>query len=416
MHKGNLFVWSLYDFANSIVSIAFFLYFSQWLVVDRGVADFWYNASFAAGSLLLLLTAPVLGALADKTGRQKIYLNWITTFSAIFLFATSVVTLFFSNNPFLALTLFLLGNYLYQFSFVFYNALLPFIAPFEKWGKASGIGISANFAGQVVGMTLILPFVGGSIYFFGETGRAQALMPATLTFFLLALPMLLYFKGPKPIQYEGQISLREEYSNQWKNFKELIRDNNIKFFLLAYFFFNDAVITVVNNFPLYLENVFEVSDNLKTILLSGALLTSIFGALISGFVADKIGLKKSLVGVIGIWIIFLPILGLNRNFQTFMILCVLMGFLYGGIWTISRTAMAAITPNNKMNFGFSFYTLAERTSTLVGPIAWGGIVSGLGYMGADSYRIAMVSMAVFVTIGLYLVRKVNLEEPNSPAE
>src|SRR5690606_27759328 len=105
-------------------------------------ADFWYNASFAVGSLLLLCTAPVLGAIADRTGREHSYLNWITTLTALFLFAASVVALFFSDNPFLALIFFLLGNYLYQFSFVFYNALLPFVAPFEKWGKASGIGIS----------------------------------------------------------------------------------------------------------------------------------------------------------------------------------------------------------------------------------------------------------------------------------
>ena len=78
MNRKNIFLWTLYDFANSIVSIVFFLYFSQWLVVDKGVSDLWYNMIFTIGSAILLLTAPVLGSIADKTGRQLFYLNTTT--------------------------------------------------------------------------------------------------------------------------------------------------------------------------------------------------------------------------------------------------------------------------------------------------------------------------------------------------
>ena len=41
MNRKNIALWTLYDFANSIVVVVFFLYFSQWLVVDKGVSDFW---------------------------------------------------------------------------------------------------------------------------------------------------------------------------------------------------------------------------------------------------------------------------------------------------------------------------------------------------------------------------------------
>ncbi len=60
MNRKNDFLWTLYDFANSIVTIVFFLYFSQWLVVDKGVSGFWYNMIFTVGSVLLLFTAPIL--------------------------------------------------------------------------------------------------------------------------------------------------------------------------------------------------------------------------------------------------------------------------------------------------------------------------------------------------------------------
>jgi|SRR3989344_1110592 len=410
--KKNVFLWTLYDFANSIVSIVFFLYFSQWLVIDKGVADFWYNSIFAIGSALLLITAPILGSIADKTGKQQSYFNKITVLSFICFLSVSFITLFLSQKIFLAALFFLLANYLYQFSFVFYNPLLYFIAPREKWGRISGLGLGANYLGQVAGLLITLPLAGGTIYLIGEVGRAQTFLPATILFFVLALPMLLFFKLPKKENLDYKINLKEEYESQWRQFKELILNRNIKLFLLAFFFFNDAILTVSNNFPIYLQNVFGVSDKLKTILLGGALITSIFGAVFSGFIVDKIGLKKSLRVVIGVWIIFLPILGLNTNFKVFTVLSILMGFLFGAIWTVSRATMTALTPKEKLNFGFSFYTLAERTSTLVGPLFWGLTTYIFINFGPTRYRIAMIVMAVFVALGFYFVRKVEIKTVN----
>ena len=409
MNKKNIIFWTLYDFANSIVFIAFFLYFSQWLVIDKGVSDFWYNMIFAIGSLFLLFTAPVLASIADKTGKQQNYFNKTTFLAFLFFLGSALITLFVSQKVFLAALFFLVANYLYQFSFVFYNAFLHYLGPREKWGRISGIGLGGNYLGQVFGLLITLPLAGGTIYLIGEVGRAQTFLPAVILFFVLALPMLLFFKLPKKENNNTSISLKEEYKNQWSQFKELIKDKNIKLFLIAYFFFNDAIITVSNNFPIYLENVFGVPDKLKSMLLGGALATSIFGAIFSGFITDKIGLKKALMVTIGVWVLFLPLLGLTANFSVFMVLCILMGFLFGAIGTVTRAAMTAITPKEKLNFGFSFYTLAERTSTLIGPLSWGLLTFIFVNLGPTRYRIAVISMAIFVAIGLYLVKKVEIK-------
>jgi len=410
MQKKNIFLWTLYDFANSIVSIVFFLHFSQWLVVDKGVADFWYNMIFTAGSILLILTAPVLGSIADKTNRNQFFLNRITTLSFICFIGVSLITLFFSGQVFLAALFFLLANYFYQFSFVFYNPLLHDIAPKEMWGRVSGLGIGANYLGQIAGLAVSIPLASGAVYLVGEAGRAQIFLPAVVLFIILALPMLLFFKLPKKQNDKVSFNFKEEYWNQWDKFRDFIRNPNMKYFLLAFFFFNDAIITLLNNFPLYLENVFNVSDTLKTMLLGGILVTSIFGGVVAGFITDRIGLKKSLNIVIGSWVVFLPILGLNTNLNIFMGLCVFLGFLFGAIWTVTRTAMTALTPSDQLNFGFSFYTLAERTSTLVGPLFWGLITYVFVGLGATRYRIAVITMAVFVAIGFFYIRKVKIQE------
>ncbi len=410
MNKKNVFFWTLYDFANSIVTIVFFLYFSQWLVIDKGVADIWYNMIFTIGSVLLLLTAPILGSIADKTGRQQNYLNRITILVFIFFLLATFTTLFFSQKVFLAVLFFLLANYLYQFSFVFYNALLFRIAPKEKWGRISGIGQTGNWLGQIVGLLITLPLASGAVYLVGEAGRAQTFLPAVIIFFVLALPMLLFFKLPKKENIDYKINLKEEYKNYWSQFRELIKAPNMGLFLLAYFFFNDAIITAASNFPIYLQNVFAVPDSTKSMLLVGILATSAVGAFCSGFVADRIGLKKTLIIVLGSWIVLFPLFGLTSNFTLFVILTIFMGFLYGSIWTVTRAAMTTLCPKDKLNFGFSFYTLAERVSTLVGPLAWGLITTLLIDLGPTRYRIAITTMAVFVAIGIFFLRKVEIKE------
>ena len=409
--RKNVALWTLYDFANSIVTVVFFLYFSQWLVVDKGVSDFWYNMIFSIGSLLLLLTAPVLGSIADRTGRQQRYLNKITVLTFVFFLLASVVALFWSRQVWLAAGLYLLANYFYQFSFGFYNALLHYIAPREKWGWISGVGQAGNWLGEIAGLLITLPFAAGSLYLMGEAGRAQTFLPATILFFLLALPMLLFFRLPNLSRSgEGKIDLKQEYKAQWRQFKELIRAPSMGAFLLSYFFFNDAIITASNNFPIFMENVFAVSDKVKTLLLVGILGTSVIGALCSGWTADRIGLKKTLSIVIGSWIGLFPLLAFIKNFSLFVICAILMGFLFGAIWSVTRAAMTALCPKNQLNFGFSFYTLAERVSTLLGPLAWGLITSLLIQLGPLRYRLAAGAMAVFVAIGLWILRKVEIDE------
>ena len=110
----------------------------------------------------------------------------------------------------------------------------------------------------------------------------------------------------------------------------------MKLFLIAYFFFNAAIITASNNFPMFLQNVFSVPDNTKSMILVGILATSVIGARCSGWVADRIGLKKTLTIVIGSWVILFPVLGLVTNFSLFVFCTILMGFLFGSIWTVTR--------------------------------------------------------------------------------
>ena len=169
--KRNIFLWTLYDFANSLVMVVFFLYFAQLIVIDRGISDFYYNLTFTISAALLLLTVPFTGALLDKSWRRIIGLRYTTIFSAVFFGLCAISSI--SNKSFLALLFFTLALYSYLLSFTFYTPLLNDIAPPEKRGRVSGLGIAANYLGQFAGLLIVLPFSSGAINLFGSSPRAE---------------------------------------------------------------------------------------------------------------------------------------------------------------------------------------------------------------------------------------------------
>ena len=138
----------------------------------------------------------------------------------------------------------------------------------------------------------------------------------------------------------------------------------------------------------------------------GILITSAIGGTIGGIISDRYGHKKTLQFILIGWIFLLPIIGLLTNFILFIISTTLMGFWFGATWTVSRSVMSYISPEGKHNIAFSYFGVAERASSLIGPIVWGGIVSSLVNIGSARYRIAVLAVTIFIIFGVLALRKV----------
>lgn len=304
-----------------------------------------------------------------------------------------------------------MGTYFYLLSFTFYTPLIKDISNPEKRGLVSGLGVTANYLGQITGLLIVLPLSTGSLSFFGATPRVETLLPSVLAFLILSLPMLVFFKEPK--KEIGKLNFKSEIKETINETKILFSISSVGFFILAYFLFNDAILTSVNNFPIFLEQVWGVSDTIKTYLLLAILVTSAIGGTLSGMIADKFGHKRTLVFILLIWLIIFPFLGFITNFPLFVGLCVLLGLWFGSNWAVSRSVMSYIAPKGKHNLAFAYFGLAERASSLVGPIIWGSIVSGLVSIGNMRYKIAMLSLSVFIIFGLIALLKVRDDRANN---
>jgi len=396
MYKKKLFLWSLYDFANSIIFVNFLLYFSVWMMVDGGLSDFWYNAVFAVSSILLFFSAPTLASFADKYGGRKYLLNFATLGTFLGYGLATLFAYLGTQYIYIIVVFFLLGQYFYQLSFVFYNTLIEDVADIEHRARASGIGQFSNSLGQVIGLLIALPL---------STTRLQPLFPSLIIFILLSLPMMIFFVDSKVKQAKLGIKiLREGEKEYYKKMKLFFSLSVAVPLLVSFFLFNDALITISNNYPIYMERVFAVSDNIKNYLLLVILFMSALGGITFGWIADRVGDLKTLKFVLVCWVIFIPLLALAKGMILLSIFSAILGFLIGPVWTVSRSYLSKVLNMDELTYGFTFYTLAERFATLFGPLAWGGIIAVMGTQGG-SYRIALGSMVIFVIIGLLILFK-----------
>lgn len=400
--KHNIFLWVLYDFANSLVSIVFFLYFAQWIVVDRGLSDIYFNLTFTISALILLLTVPFTGVLIGRHFRNITGLR-ITTFLTSILYAGCAISAVFNHDT-SALIFFTAGLYMYLLTFTFYTPLLNDISNPEKRGKVSGLGIAANYLGQFVGLLIALPFAKGSLSFFGSTPHAETLLPAVIVFTVLAMPMLLFFKEPK--KEKIPFNFRAELNGLFVETKKLFLFPSVALFMVAYFLFNDAILTASNNFPIFMAQVWGFSDSIKTYILIGILVTSAIGGLISGMIADRFGHKRTLVFIVTGWIFILPLVGFITNFALFVVVTSFMGFWFGSNWAVSRSVMSYLTPPQGHNLAFAYFGLVERASSFVGPIVWGVVLSNLVSIGPDRYRFATLAVTAFIALGLLVLLRV----------
>ena len=410
-NRKNIFLWALYDFANSIVMIAFLFYFSQWLVIDMRWSDAWYNATLVIGSIAFLIVGPVLGSICDKTGDRMKGLRVSTIITIVLFLATSISALL--SSPLAAVIFYSLALAAYLISFVFYTPLMNDLVTSKDYGNISGWGQGANVAGQIAGLLLMIPIVTGKFAFLGLAGgRVQAFIPATLIFALLALPMLIWFKE-KRSETPKIYSVKDEYKNFWSTLVRICKMPNVGLFIGGYLFFSDALLTFSNNYPIWLEKVFLVSDTTKSLLTALILGLSVIGSVVFGKLSDKFGYKKILLILLVSWIFLFPILGFAPTFTFVLYISIIAGLFFGGVWSVSRAMIAHMAPRDSMNTVFSYYIFAERFATFIGPLGWSLVLFLLRDSDIMKYRVAVAFMSVFVLIGLLFMNRIKAGEIRS---
>ncbi len=393
--------WYLYDFANSFVYINATLYFSQWVVVDRGLTDFWFSLPFIVATIILILTSSLVGTKGDREGTHgKIFLRstllTLVSFGCMFLAAK-----FISGMPGLIISLTFFGVYQlgYLLSFVPYNAFIKFITNQEFYGAVSGIGLGFSELGNIAGLLLTLPIIQGSVTLFGK-GRLATLPPALFAFALFSIPALVVFTN-KPLP---KSELTEPEAAWWKTFwSHLMESRKIPGvfpLLLGFYFFSDAILTVSLYSAIYLQKVFAVPDTTKVLISILVLVGFALGSFICGPLSDAFGHKRVLIySLLVNGVSTVSIAAVSRVGALYP-LFVLFGLASGGVYAASRSYLASLVPQEESGKFFGLYTFAERFASVIGPAVWGIVIILFAGMAPSNYRLAAGVMGVIALLGV----------------
>jgi UMF1 family MFS transporter len=404
-HKKSVFGWVIYDFANTIFSMNIVtMYFAQWVVVDNKVEDIFYSISYSASMLLVALSMPALGAISDARGKRMTYLFILTAgciLATLLLGITGGMVTDVATKVILALILFALANYCFEGSLVFYNALLPQVSTPANIGRVSGWGVAWGYMGAIVGLLLIKPFVDGHLFGlqlpFGRGGRQAAFIPTAIFFLIFSIPTFLWIKEGV-IQQPQLIKLKEAFRRVWEGIVNTKKFPGVLSFLLAYYFFSDAIATVIIFMAVYAQVVMGFPDSVKIWFFIIATSFAVLGSFLCGYVTDLIGPKKALIFVVGGWIFSLLVIMCTANKTVFWIMGPLIGICLGSTWTASRPLLTSLVPRENLGQFFGLYSLSGKVAAVLGPLLWGAVVL---YFKADNPMV-MKAISLLKNLGMDL--------------
>jgi len=397
MDKKQVGAWALFDFANSIypavMTTAVFPLFFAGVVVggEAGRGDAWWGNALSFSALIVAISAPLLGAIADRGGARK---KFMAGYVAICLVALLLMTTLDAGMAVRGFVLFVVANVGFEGALVFYNAYLPDIAPPGRQGRVSGLGFGLGYLGSAVGLALALGFA--------MNDRISMVWPVVAIFFLVfSIPAFVYLPRDRGSDLSIAAAGRWGLTNFRTIVGEVLKHRDLRRYLLAYFFFIDGVLTIIGMAGRVAEQTFGFSQTGVIVLFMIVQISALIGAFALAKPTDVWGPKRVLDGVLVAWIAT----GITAYFiqdpRLFYVMAVVAGLGLGSLQSASRSFMSLLIPEGKEAEMFGFYALCGKSSSVIGPAMFGWASLRFG-----SQRPGFLVLTAMFLIGLVLLQRV----------
>ncbi len=404
--------WAFYDWANSafatsIMAGFFPIFFKQYWCrdVDVTVSTFRLGLANSTGSFVIIILAPILGAIADQGQAKKKFLFFFTGIGIL------MSAGLFTAGPGAWLSAFLLyiaGLVGFSGANVFYDSLLTSVAIPEDSDRISALGFSLGYLGGGllfainVAMTL-------KPTFFGLADAASAIRLAFLSVALwwafFSLPILLWVPEPLSSGTSHNTDLIASGFRQLiSTFKEIRKLRVVFIFLCGYWFYIDGIDTIIRMAVDYGMSLGFSSSSLITALL----ITQFVGfpaALAFGRLGEKIGTKKAILLGIGVYILVTIWAVFMNKVTEFYLMAIVIGLVQGGVQALSRSLYSRLIPPEKSAEFFGFYNMLGKFAAVIGPLLMGfvSIITG-------SPRLSILTIILLFIGGGLLLSLVNEKE------
>src|SRR5450432_874282 len=412
--------WAMYDWANSVYSLVitstiFPAYYESITANStnnevvflgrRFVNTALYNYALGIAFLIVAIMSPVLSSIADYKGNKKVFLRFFCSLGSL-----SCCLLFFfkgTDTVWIAIVCSMVACIGFWSSVVFYNSYLPEIAAPEDRDRVSARGFAMGYIGSVILQLICFVFVFKPGWF-GMQGDAT--MPARFSFLLVGVWWFGFaqitlntmpkgtpaaFRPEKNILANGFIKLK-------KVFTQLKTLPILKRFLLAFFFYNMGVQTIMLVATLFGSKQLKLPTSKLIITILIIQIVAIAGAYIMAKLSEKFGNFQTLLSVIIIWILVclgayeiatISDKGVNAEMY-FYVLAIVVGLVMGGIQSLSRSTYSKLMPVTKDTTSFfSFYDVTEKIAIVIGMFSFGLIEELTGSM----------KNSVLVVMGFFII-------------
>ncbi len=370
--------WAIYDWANSafattIMAGFFPAFFKQFWNsgVETPISTARLGFGNAIASLIVAVLAPVLGALADRGNVRK---SFLIVFAYTGAFSTGLLFFVPQQKWFMAISIYAVAVLGFSGANIFYDSLLPFVAPKDKAHFVSGLGYSLGYLGGGLLFLLNVLMVLKPHFF----GIANSSMAIRLSFLSVALwwgsftaVTLLWVPEPKGILSNAQPNSPESSISQglkqvFSTLKKIRQTRDIMLFLIAYWLYIEGVDTIVRMAVDYGMSLgFKTTD-----LITALLITQFVGfpaTLIYAKLGESIGPKKAILWAIAAYIIITLWGVFMTERKEFYVLAILIGLVQGGIQALSRSYYARLIPKKQASEYYGFYNMLGKFAAILGP-------------------------------------------------
>lgn len=411
--------WVLYDLANTIFSMGVASTFFALYVRDevgQASADGVVSLVNTISMAIILIVSPMLGAMTDRARRRMPFLVWTTL-------GCCALTALLARGPLaMSAVLFVIANVLYQAGLQFYDAMLPEVSTEENRGRIGGIGIGVGYLGSFLAIGL------------GYVVDDKALIFTIIAglFLAFALPCFFFVHergNPRPQPIFAWRAIADSTSQTIRTLRAGAEIPGLLRFLIGRVFYTDAVNTVIIYMLLFVVNVAVASgldadagERTALNVMAIAIGFAVVGGLIWGRIVDRIGPKRTLNIVLGLWMVMFSlaaVVGFVRlPLGTVYLVAIMAGVAMGGTWTADRPYMLRLTPPHRVGEFYGLYGMVGRFSAISGPVIWWivtSIVQRTGGTPLTGQAWAITSLLGMIVASYVILKPVNDARREWPA-
>ncbi len=397
----------MFDFANSsfttiVITIVFSVYFVRIVAGGGKEADRLWGFGNFLSQLLVLASAPLLGAIADFSGSKKrfLFLTYITC--VIF---TALLTFVKAGDIWLALTFFIIANFAFSSGENFVASFLPEIARPEDMGKISGFGWSLGYIGGLASLLLCLPFLKGGFVPENAHGLRMTNLLVAVFFLIAGIPTFLWVRERKKASTlpPGETYVSIGLQRIKATFAHIRLFGELFKFLILFGVYNCGVTAVVVFASIYAVQTIGLTPGELIWFFLITQVSSSLGAFLFGLIQDRIGAKNTIYITLALWIAVSIGAYLSTSRNMFFIVGNLAGLGIGSSQSAARALVGLFSPVEKTAEFFGFWGLFWKLSSAIGPLVFGLLSSAAG-----SQRTAVIALGIFFIagmIGLFFVNE-----------